>query len=178
MGATAVVFLGAGNHDADAGGRQPKLPRRLSAVEVGADPAGASNQVLSALLVEDDPSMRLLVKYNLEAAGFRVTVASTGEEALELAARERPDVALLDVMLPDLGGFEVAEHLHGVPIIFMSARGSESDLEHGRRAGAIDYVTKPFDPVALPARIREDLEALARAGDAAQVWALRADASR
>lgn len=124
------------------------------------------------LVVEDDPSMRLLVTVNLELAGFRVMAASTGEEGLELAASERPDVILLDVMLPDLGGFEVAERLPDVPIVFMSARTSESDLERGRDVGAIDYVTKPFDPMALPDRLREDLKELDRGG-AERVWALR-----
>jgi len=66
--------------------------------------------------------MRLLVTVNLELAGFRVTAAATGAEGLELAESERPDVVLLDVMLPDLGGFEVAERLPETPIVFMSAR--------------------------------------------------------
>ncbi|MGH3049314.1 MAG: response regulator transcription factor [Gaiellaceae bacterium] len=127
------------------------------------------------LLVEDDPAMQLLVTYNLQAAGFRVVVAATGKEGLALAASERPDIVLLDVMLPDLGGFDIAARLGKVPIVFVSARASESDLERGRRAGAIDYVTKPFDPVALPGRLRDDLAELGRDGDAQRVWALRFD---
>ena len=117
--------------------------------------------------------MQLLVAFNLEAAGFRVVVAKTGNEGIELAAVEKPDVVLLDVMLPDLGGFEVAEQLRAVPIVFMSARASESDLERGRGVGAIDYVTKPFDPVVLADRLREDLEELKRGGGAEQVWRMR-----
>jgi len=138
-------------------------PRRLSAV-AGGRPSGESSRVLSVLVVEDDPSMRLLVTVNLELAGFRVTAAATGAEGLELAENEKPDVILLDVMLPDLGGFEVAERLPETPIVFMSARTSESDLERGRGVGAIDYVTKPFDPMALPDRLREDLEEFERGG--------------
>jgi DNA-binding response OmpR family regulator len=81
-------------------------------------------------------------------------------------------------MLPDLGGFEVAEELRrdartaGVPIVFLSARGSELDIERGRSAGGIDYVVKPFDPLVLPQRIREDLDEHSRTG-AAGVWRLR-----
>lgn len=146
-------------------------PRRLSAV-AGGRPSGESSRALSVLVVEDDPSMRLLVTVNLELAGFRVTAAATGAEGLELAENERPDVILLDVMLPDLGGFEVAERLPETPIVFMSARTSESDLERGRGVGAIDYVTKPFDPMALPDRLREDLEEFERGG-AERVWVLR-----
>jgi DNA-binding response OmpR family regulator len=145
--------------------------RRLSAV-AGGRPSGASGRILSVLVVEDDPSMRLLVTVNLELAGFRVTAAATGAEGLELAESERPDVVLLDVMLPDLGGFEVAERLPETPIVFMSARTSESDIERGRGVGAIDYLTKPFDPMSLPDRLREDLDEFDRGG-AERVWALR-----
>ena len=75
-------------------------------------------------------------------------------------------------MLPDLGGFEVAEQLEGVPVVFISARTSDADLLRGRAAGAIDYVTKPFDPVSLPARLQEDLAEFGRGG-ADSVWKLR-----
>ena len=124
------------------------------------------------LIVEDDPSMRLLCSFNLEAAGFRVTTAETGRQGVEIAAAEQFDIVLLDVMLPDLGGFEVADQLHDVPVVFISARTSDADLLRGRAAGAIDYVTKPFDPVSLPARLREDLEEFGRGG-AERVWTLR-----
>ena len=76
-------------------------------------------------------------------------------------------------MLPDLGGFEVAGRLGEVPVVFMSAKASTADFERGREAGAIDYITKPFDPVALPDRLREDLIELDRGGSAAHVWTLR-----
>jgi two-component system OmpR family response regulator len=121
--------------------------------------------------------MRQLVTVNLELSGFRVVAAATGEEGLALATREGPDVVLLDVMLPDLGGFEVAERLPDVPIVFVSARTSESDLERGREVGAIDYVTKPFDPIALADRLREDLEELGRGGPE-RVWRLRFGSKR
>ena len=149
----------------------PESVRRLSALPAETS-SEESSRVPTVLVVEDDPSMRLLVLTTLELAGFRVAAAATGEEGLELAASEQPDVVLLDVMLPDLGGFEVAEQLRGVPIVFMSARSSESDLARGREVGAIDYVAKPFDPIGLPERLREDLEELERRG-AEAVWALR-----
>jgi two-component system phosphate regulon response regulator PhoB len=136
---------------------------------------GAATRVL---VVEDDASMRLLCRFNLGVAGFDVVVAATGEEALAAAEAGRFDLVLLDVMLPDFSGIEVARRLRrGVgrarlPIVFVSARGSEEDLERGRVAGAIDYIVKPFDPVALPQRLRDDLEELGRTG-AAGVWRLR-----
>lgn len=130
-------------------------------------------RVISVVVVEDDPAMRLLVTFNLEAEGFRVVPAKTGAEGLDAVAAESPDLVLLDVMLPDIGGFELATRLGDVPVVFMSARASAADFAHGRAAGGIDYVTKPFDPVALPTRLREDLIELDRSGSAAQVWALR-----
>ena len=130
----------------------------------------------SVLLVEDDPSMRMLCAFNLEAAGFRVITAATGEEGLDAAMTQDFDVLLLDVMLPDLGGFELAQELRAggreVPVVFVSARTSPADLAQGRAAGAIDYVTKPFDPVQLADRLREDLAELGRGG-ADAVWQLR-----
>ena len=131
------------------------------------------DRVISVVVVEDDPAMRLLVRFNLEAAGFRVTLAETGTDGLEAVAAEEPDLVLLDVMLPDMGGFDVARRLSDVPIVFMSAKASSADFTHGRDVGAIDYVSKPFDPVTLPDRLREDLIELDRGGSAAHVWTLR-----
>lgn len=114
--------------------------------------------------------MRMLCSFNLELAGFEVVSVGTGGEGLARATEGGFDLVLLDVMLPDLGGFEVAKRLQesveglGIPVVFLSARGSEADLARGRAAGAIDYVVKPFDPVALPQRLREDLAELGRAG--------------
>jgi len=125
---------------------------------------------LRVLLVEDEPSMRLLCTFNLELGGFEVTSVETGAEGLARASEGGFDLLLLDVMLPDLGGFEVAQRLREsaeapcTPVVFLSARGSETDLARGRAAGAIDYVVKPFDPVALPHRLRDDLAELARSG--------------
>jgi DNA-binding response OmpR family regulator len=146
--------------------------RRL--VPVGDTPEERwAHRPVSVVVVEDDPAMRLLVQFNLEAAGFRVTLAETGTEGLEAVAAEEPDLVLLDVMLPDMGGFDVARQLTGVPVVFMSARAAWTDFGRGRDAGAIDYVSKPFDPVMLANRLREDLIELDRSGSAAHVWALR-----
>lgn len=118
--------------------------------------------------------MAMLCRFNLELSGFEVVTAETGLDGVQKATSERFDLVLLDVMLPDLGGLEVAERLRGcgTPIVFMSARDADDDVERGRRAGAIDYVAKPFDPVELPARLRGDLDELERTG-VDGVWRLR-----
>lgn len=172
MGVAAPVVV---SHDE---GRDPENgpesgARRPFAETGDADRRRPAEAAACVLLVEDDPSMRLLVQVNLESEGFRVVAATAGKEALRLAASEQPDIVLLDVMLPDLGGFEIAAQLTHLPIVFLSARTSELDLERGRRAGALDYVTKPFDPIALPARLREDLDEFRRSGSAERVWQMR-----
>ena len=170
MGLAAPVFLGS-DESSDASGESQAARAKLAAVADAAEGRWA-DRVISVVVVEDDPAMRLLVRFNLESEGFRVVVAETGAEGLEAVAAEQPDLLLLDVMLPDVGGFEIAARLADVPIVFMSARASTADLARGRDAGAIDYVVKPFDPVRLPERLREDLIELDRGG-AAHVWALR-----
>ena len=168
------LFLAEEEQGGASGRSVRRRPRRLAAVGGREpEPGDVADRTLSVLVVEDDPAMRMVCTFNLEAEGMRVLAATTGVEAVELARREQPDLVLLDVMLPDLGGFEVAERLHGLPIVFVSARASEKDLEQGRRAGGIDYVTKPFDPIALASRLREDLEALRKGGSASQVWESR-----
>lgn len=171
MGVAAPAFvLG------DEGQQPPDDPgpgrRHLSAVD-DSDTVAPGKRTPCVLLVEDDAAMRVVCQVNLESEGFRVLVAERGADALRLAAAEDPDVVLLDVMLPDLGGFEIADQLKHLPIVFLSARASELDLERGRQAGAIDYVTKPFDPIALPARVREDLDEFTRSGSAERVWRMR-----
>lgn len=170
MGVAAVpVFLG---EDEPTGNPERHVAPRLSVVPGGRAGKGVRREP-SVLLVEDDASMRLVCTFNLEAAGFRVVAAATGREGLERARSERFDLLLLDVMLPDLGGFEIAGELRGdAPVVFLSARTSAADLARGRAAGAIDYVTKPFDPVQLATRLREDLDELGRGG-ADHVWELR-----
>jgi DNA-binding response OmpR family regulator len=120
------------------------------------------------LVVDDEPSIRMLCTVNLELAGFVVTEAADGAEALELAARSDFDLVLLDVMLPDIGGHEVARRLaeapgtRALPVVFLSARANRADLRLGYEVGGLDYITKPFDPTSLGARLDEVLERVAR----------------
>jgi two-component system phosphate regulon response regulator PhoB len=154
--------------------RAPAPGPRPRLVPVGDTPEGRwRDRAVSVVVVEDDPAMRLLVQFNLEADGFQVTLAETGTEGLAAVAAGDPDLVLLDVMLPDMGGFDVARQLADVPIVFMSARAAAADFARGRDVGAIDYISKPFDPVALPTRLREDLIELDRSGSATHVWTLR-----
>ncbi|HSB39795.1 MAG TPA: response regulator transcription factor [Gaiellaceae bacterium] len=110
----------------------------------------------SVLAVDDEPRYLEIIRFNLEAAGYRVACASSGEEALEVFAREEPDLIVLDVMLPGLDGFGVLSQVRersGCPVIMLTAKGSEEDKVHGLRLGADDYVTKPFSAQELLARV-------------------------
>jgi len=114
------------------------------------------------LVVDDEATVRELLSAALRFAGFRVTSAATAREAVAAATAEPPDLVLLDVMLPDMDGFEVVRRLrehhpgHGapVPVLFLTARDRQSDKVTGLSLGADDYVTKPFDLAELIARIR------------------------
>jgi CheY-like chemotaxis protein len=167
MGLAAPVF----SFDDDSEAKDPVVAHARLAPAGDAEGRPREDEIC-VLLVEDEPSMRIVCKVNLESEGFRVVLASDGTEALALAESEQPDLVLLDVMLPDLGGFDVAERLD-LPVVFLSARASELDLERGRRSGALDYVTKPFDPTTLPSRLREDLDEFFRSGSADGVWRMR-----
>ena len=115
---------------------------------------------VTVLLVEDERDIADLVRYHVEKAGMRFVHAADGGAALRLARAERPDVALLDLMLPGLDGLEVCRQLRGdattrrLPIIMLTARGEEVDRVVGLELGADDYVVKPFSPRELLARIR------------------------
>jgi two-component system response regulator MtrA len=109
------------------------------------------------LLVEDDPSLREAVALALESAGHRVTTAATGDEAVERWRRHRPELVLLDVMLPGRDGFDVCRAIRAtdqVPIIMLTARTDPIDVVVGLESGADDYVTKPFETRVLLARIK------------------------
>ena len=107
------------------------------------------------LVIDDDAPIRLLCRVNLEAEGMEVVEAADGRMGLEAARAERPDIILLDVMMPELDGWRVASQLlgdpatSGIPIIFLTARAELRDRERGLVAGGVDYVTKPFNPVEL-----------------------------
>ena len=112
------------------------------------------------LVVDDEPQIRRALGVNLRARGYDVDLAETGEEALDLAARHHPDVVVLDLGLPGIGGVEVIQGLRGwsqVPVIVLSVRESESDKVAALDAGADDYVTKPFGMDELLARLRAAL---------------------
>lgn len=112
------------------------------------------------LVVEDDEDILELVSYNLVKAGYRVTRATTGREALAAVAEDPPDLVVLDLMLPETDGTEVCRILKGdvntsaIPVVMLTAKGEESDIVAGLELGADDYITKPFSPKVLLARIR------------------------
>jgi DNA-binding response OmpR family regulator len=110
------------------------------------------------LLVEDDPALALGLRDTLEFEGFRVVHTDRGEQGLLLATQNRPDCIILDLMLPDINGYQICERVRrmdaAVPIIMLTARGQEADKIRGLDAGADDYVTKPFSVGELIARIR------------------------
>lgn len=112
------------------------------------------------VLIEDEKNIAELVRYNLRNEGFRVSVADDGEEGLRLIERERPDLVLLDLLLPRVDGLEICrrlKHLDGtrsIPLIMLTAKAGEADKVAGLELGADDYVTKPFSPRELVARVR------------------------
>ncbi len=115
------------------------------------------------LVVEDDEDILELIRYNLNKEGYSVFSVTTGEEALSLERKEKPDMVILDLMLPGIDGLEVCRRLRSgpdkvrVPIIMVTAKGEESDIVTGLELGADDYVVKPFSPKVLIARIRNVL---------------------
>jgi len=114
-------------------------------------------------LIEDDADLFALLKYNLEKEGFRFAGSTTGKGAIEFCRRERPDLVILDIMLPDTDGIDICRGLRSsmdlanVPVIFLTARASESDRILGLELGANDYVVKPFSVRELIARVRSQL---------------------
>jgi DNA-binding response OmpR family regulator len=120
------------------------------------------------LVIDDEPPIRLLCRVNLEAEGMEVLEAADGPSGLDQARREHPDVVLLDVMMPGLDGWRVAEHLlddertKSIPIVFLTARAEFRDRARGLDIGGVDYVTKPFNPLELAPLVRDLLERIAR----------------
>ena len=127
------------------------------------------------LVVDDDKALAEMIGIVLEAEGFTPFFSGDGAEAIEVFREGRPDLVLLDVMLPGLDGIQVCEHIRaesGVPIIMLTARTDTTDVVRGLEAGADDYVVKPFNPVELTARIKarlrepqQDLPETIRVGD-------------
>jgi two-component system, OmpR family, alkaline phosphatase synthesis response regulator PhoP len=114
----------------------------------------------SVLVIDDEAPIRLLCRVNLEAEGMKVAEAADGPSGLEKARADRPDVILLDVMMPGLDGWRVAEQLvddpatRGIPIVFLTARAEFRDRAKGLDIGGVDYITKPFNPLELAPLVR------------------------
>ncbi len=120
------------------------------------------------LVIDDEAPIRLLCRVNLEAEGIRVSEAGDGPGGLDLARAQRPDVILLDVMMPGLDGWRVAEMLlddpvtRDIPIVFLTARADVRDRARGIDLGGLEYITKPFNPVELASLVRRVLVAVER----------------
>jgi DNA-binding response OmpR family regulator len=155
------------------GGPAPRRERHLGLVPPSAPEDDASAPAerptgRRVLVVDDEASMRTLCRVNLELAGFEVGEARDGAEALALAESGQFDLILLDVMLPDIGGHDVVQRLaehersRDVPVVFLSARAAREDIRLAYQLGAVDYITKPFDPVGLGERVRGIVERVDR----------------
>jgi len=116
--------------------------------------------VQTILVADDEPDIRELVAYRLTRSGYRVVEARDGEEALQLALEDVPDLAVIDVMMPKLDGYDLTRRLRAnestsrLPVILLTSRAQEGDVTRGFDAGADDYLTKPFNPDELVVRVR------------------------
>jgi DNA-binding response OmpR family regulator len=124
--------------------------------------------VTRVLVIDDEAPIRLLCRVNLEAEGMDVIEAPDGPSGLEIARHESPDVILLDVMMPGLDGWRVAEQLledpatTGIPVVFLTARADLRDRARGMDLGGLDYITKPFNPVELASLVGSVVDAVER----------------
>jgi two-component system phosphate regulon response regulator PhoB len=115
------------------------------------------------LVIEDDPDIRELIAYNLELSGYETIREENGKKGLISAKQDDPDLIILDLMLPDMDGFNVCRYLkkdtqyRKIPVIMLTARSEEDDMIEGLEAGADDYITKPFSPRVLLARVKAAL---------------------
>jgi two-component system OmpR family response regulator len=130
------------------------------------NPMAEGDPIPKVLVVDDEPNIRELVQVALKFHGCAVTTGATGRDALQLAGTCDPDLIVLDVMLPDIDGFEVCRRLRAsdndVPVIFLTARDTTSDTVTGLTLGGDDYITKPFSVEALVARVRAVLRRAAK----------------
>jgi two-component system KDP operon response regulator KdpE len=128
------------------------------------------------LAVDDEPAIQRLVRATLQGAGYAVITAGRGEEALATLDQERPDLIVLDLMMPGMDGFETLRRIRGesqVPVIMLTARASDADKLRGLERGADDYITKPFNPDELTARVQAVLRRTAGAATVAGRAVLR-----
>ncbi len=119
-----------------------------------------NNSKQKVLIVDDEPAILMSLEFLVKKAGFEVFIARNGTEALEIVSRELPHVVVLDIMMPDVDGYEVCERIKQNPktahakIIFLSAKSKESDIEKGLILGADFYITKPFSTRVLTEKIK------------------------
>ena len=119
-----------------------------------------SDEPRTVLVADDDEDILQLVSFRLERAGYTVVTAADGQQALAAARQHRPDLAVLDVMMPGLNGYEVTRQLRAdpataaIPVILLTARVQEADVSRGFEAGADDYLRKPFSPQELRSRVQ------------------------
>jgi len=124
---------------------------------------GAAARDPLVLVVDDEPDTAELIRDTLRAEGFRTQVAHHGRQAVELIGRKRPDLVILDIMMPEMSGFQVLEALAAdpatanIPVLVLTARGDEQDVQRGLALGARRYMSKPFDVTALVAEVRRHL---------------------
>ena len=138
--------------------------------EIG-DPRVGNRMIV---IVEDEPDIASLIEFHVEREGYGAEVFESGQKALDAIRRRRPDLVILDLMLPDLDGMEVCRRLkwdeahRAIPILIVSAKGEESDIVAGLELGADDYVTKPFSPKVLMARVRNLLRRAEQLAESAE----------
>lgn len=115
------------------------------------------------LIADDERDIRDLITFTLRFAGYEVIPTANGEEALQAALREVPDLILLDVRMPRMTGYEACEHIRAnprirhIPVVFLSAKGQEAEVQTGLEAGAVEYILKPFSPDELTAKVKSIL---------------------
>lgn len=136
--------------------------------EPGGGGGGPEKSTPLVLLVDDEQAIRTICRVNLEGDGLAVAEAKDGAAALEEIGSRHPSLVLLDVMMPGVDGWKVAERLaadertHGIPVVFLSARAADEDRLRAQELGAVGYVEKPFDPLQLAGIVRDVLERIAR----------------
>jgi DNA-binding response OmpR family regulator len=146
------------------GTRPPKLPEP----HAGGSARPAVPATRRVLVIDDERSIRMLCRVNLSASGMEVLEAQDGNEGLELARREQPDLILLDVMMPGRDGWSVARALaedgrtREIPVVFLTARADAADRRRGRQLGGVAYVVKPFDPVGIGDLVGDVLDRVER----------------
>ena len=120
--------------------------------------------MLKILVAEDERDIRELIGFTLRFAGFEVVLAANGAEAVEKAPEEQPDLIILDVRMPRMTGYEACRHLKNdpatstIPVVFLSAKGQETEIEQGLALGAVEYIVKPFAPDDLTSQVKGILE--------------------